>query len=424
MKIVWLCNGMPLNEIVCGEYRISGGISWISSSLESWYKRNEDKIYVLFPQCEARESLWCEIENVQFIGFYQDKKWPWERSEKVVELFNAILEEIQPDIIQIWGTEYAHSVDMVSAAGERYKDHIVVHIQGLISVYARYYMADLPWQIRCGFTFRDFFRGDNIWMQQRKYALRGKNEIELLRKVNHVMGRTDWDNAHCLAINPTLNYYYCNETMRKEFGERAWSIGTIERYTIFITQGGYPIKGFHYFLEALKILVKKFPQLRVRVAGRCVLLDEKARIRESSYNRYVRKYIVMNKLEQYIDFLGYQDAQGMVREFSRANVYVLPSAVENSPNSLAEAMLVGTPAVVADVGGVRSMMEHGKEGFIYPHNDPVLLAHYIERLFLDVKLSEEMASCERKRANSDYDVKKNMDYQLEIYKELSYNNAK
>ena len=52
----------------------------------------------------------------------------------------------------------------------------------------------------------------------------------------------------------------------------------------------------------------------------------------------------------------------MKDRFLKSHMYLCPSAIENSPNSLGEAMLLGVPCVAADVGGISSIFENGKDG--------------------------------------------------------------
>ena len=43
---------------------------------------------------------------------------------------------------------------------------------------------------------------------------------------------------------------------------------------------------------------------------------------------------------------------------------MIPSVNENSPNSLAEAMVSGMPIIAYNVGGISSMFENGKSGIL------------------------------------------------------------
>ena len=71
----------------------------------------------------------------------------------------------------------------------------------------------------------------------------------------------------------------------------------------------------------------------------------------------------------------------MCEQYLKANVFVLPSAIENSPNSLGEAMMLGTPTVVSDVGGVKNMIDHEKEGYVYQPDASYMIAYYAGRFF-------------------------------------------
>ena len=70
----------------------------------------------------------------------------------------------------------------------------------------------------------------------------------------------------------------------------------------------------------------------------------------------------------------------MARELTRSHAFVISSYIENSPNSLAEAMLVGMPCVASFVGGIPSMVDDGRTGLLYPVDDVALLAAQIRQV--------------------------------------------
>ena len=67
------------------------------------------------------------------------------------------------------------------------------------------------------------------------------------------------------------------------------------------------------------------------------------------------------------------------------------STVENSSNSICEAMLIGTPTIGSFVGGVSSLITHKQDGFLYQCNEPEMLAYYIEQIFEDDILATELS---------------------------------
>ena len=120
-------------------------------------------------------------------------------------------------------------------------------------------------------------------------------------------------------------------------------------------------------LEAMPEILKKYPDARVFVAGNSLVsygtLKEKLKI--SAYGKYLRRLIRENRLQDKVVFPGRLNAEQMKEQYLRSSVFVCCSAVENSPNSLGEAMLLGMPCVGAEVGGIPSIFTGGEDGILY-----------------------------------------------------------
>ena len=109
----------------------------------------------------------------------------------------------------------------------------------------------------------------------------------------------------------------------------------------------------------------------------------------------------------------------MKQQFLSANVFVLPSTIENSPNSLGEGMLLGVPCVSSLSGGVATMMEHNKEGFIYQSTAPYMLAHYVNKVFSMEEKAENLGAAAKIHAEKTHAPDTNLNRLLEIYEELA-----
>jgi glycosyltransferase involved in cell wall biosynthesis len=299
-------------------------------------------------------------------------------------------------------------------------DSTVVSIQGLVSIYAKHYTASIPEWVQHFYTLRDLIRHCNIRGAQKEFAARGVYEIAALKKAKHVIGRTDWDEACAKMFHPNVVYHFNNEILRESFYQNVWSYQKCEPHRIFMSQGGVPYKGFHFMVEALAIIKQKYPDVVLYITERDYVNPSgfKEKIRLNSYQYYVRKLICQYHLEENICFLGTLDEKEMCEQYLRANVFVLPSAIENSPNSLGEAMILGTPVVVSDVGGVKNMIRHMEEGYIYQHDAPYMIAYYVEKYFEMKESAEQMTDRAREHAAEIFHVEKNIDDLIKIYEEL------
>ena len=405
MKILWSCNIiLPIiAENTNRETTPLGG--WLDGLSNDLIKQNDIELTVLFP---FKEKLQGAIDNFSYHSF--DKKYN--------QSFKEILSKESPDVIHIFGTEFKHTLDMVKACKElNILDKVVINIQGLVHYYGKYhYYANLPNQIINRNTITTFFNRNNIKNQRRKFLKRGINEIEALSQVKHVIGRTDWDKACTTQINPNVNYHFCNETLRSSFYENEWDIDKCERYSIFLSQVNYPIKGFHYMLEALPIILKRYPNAHIYVTGKSPLRQKyNGLFNIDTYSNYISKLIKKNKLEDKITFLGSLNESQMCKQYLQANVFVSPSSIENSSNSVGESMILGTPTVASDVGGVKNLLQHETDGFIYQHDAPYMLAYYICNIFENDNLAIKFSENSRKHAMITHCRELNLQRILEIY---------
>lgn len=347
----------------------------MTGMLHQLEKREDVNICLCFPIFDSNRRKDGISNGHEYYSFLCDMDAETYSTE-MVEAFEKILEKSGPDIVHIWGTEYSHTGAMLQACNAKgILSRAIVNIQGLVSVYSKHYLSGLPEEIqklKCD-------SGMSIEEEKLLFEKHGKCEIESIRTVKHVIGRTDWDRACVEAINPEVNYYFCNEILRDIFYEKAgtWRYERCQKHSIFVSQASYPVKGFHYLLHALPIVVRKYPDTQVYVAGANILAD----IDTNPYAKYLEKLIKQFNLTDYIIFLGNLNEEQVIQQYKCANVFVCPSTIENSSNSLKEARFIGTPIVVSYVGGSYSELDFGVDAFLYPCDEPVLMAYYICRIF-------------------------------------------
>lgn len=410
MRIMWLTNvETPLvSKALNHPKSVFGG--WLDVLSEQVMLKND-----LICVCKSTNSTCGTFGNLSYYTFHEN--------DQLIDLFKSIIEKENPEVIHVWGTEFKHSYCMMDAAKQAgYNDKCLVSIQGLVSVFAQHYYAGLPFNIICGFTIRDILRQDNIMLAARRFHRRGETEIRTLKIAKNVIGRTDWDKACTTMINPHLRYYHCNETLRESFYQYHWNPSSMQKQTIFVSQCSYPIKGFHFVLEAMKILKKDFPQCHVFTTGMDLLhMTVWDRLKLSNYQRYLLNQIKKYDLKDNITFLGQLDELAMVKSYLSANVFVSASVIENSSNSVGEAMLLGCPVVSSNVGGTKNLLVDGQDGFLYPSTEPYMLAYYIKMIFNDDNLAIKLSENARRHALNTHSKEANYGQLMAIYRKVADN---
>lgn len=421
MRVLWLCNIMLpaiAKELGLAASNKEGWLTGLAEQLMRHREENGIELGVCFPVGRDETPKQGVAGGLSYFGFVEDTGKPECYDKRLEAQFAAILEAYQPDVVHIFGTEFPHTLAMVRCVQD--KKRVLIGIQGICSKIADFYTADLPESIVNRFLIRDILRWDNIALQQKKFVRRGRMETEALQIAGHITGRTAWDRTALAELAPKATYHFMNETLRPEFYNAEWQLSDCEKYSIFLSQGNYPVKGLHYLLSALPDILKRFPDAKVYVAGdeitRYGTLTEKIKI--GSYGKYCRKLIKDAGLEEKVVFLGKLNSGEMCRQYLKSHLYLSPSAIENSSNSVGEAMLLGMPVISSDAGGVPSMLENEKEGLLYPCGDKNALADAVCRMFAADDFAVSCGQNAAKRAAITHNPDTNYRRLLEIYREI------
>lgn len=325
--------------------------------------------------------------------------------------FADLLAREQPDLVQIWGTEYPAASALLAAAGPA---RTLVTIQGLMGPCAEHLLDGVP-AAYCRSTPAQrlvdrVVPGDLLDKKQAFFTAQAGREAALLARAAHVSGRTPWDRAQLARLAPRAAYYPCGEILRPGFYTARWP-GPPERPVLFLPQGNYPLKGLHRLLAALPPVLARHPDLTLRVAG-WPPLDKGPLLRPVirwmfPYQRYLEALAGELGVARALRYTGPLDEAGMLRELQGASVFLLCSSIENSPNSLGEAMLLGMPCVAAAVGGVPGMAEAGREAVLYPPADTAALSAALLELLEDPARAAALGRAARARALADHDPERN-----------------
>lgn len=329
----------------------------------------------------------------------------------------TIYEMAKPDIVHIHGTESSLGLSFLNACPQA---KTVVSIQGLTSICHHYFNHGISfWQILKSCTLYALLRGTTLLHQKRTFRTKGENEVAIIKKAKHVIGRTGWDRAHCWAINPNAEYHFCNETLREEFysGE-CWEYKNCNRHTIFLSQAWYPVKGLHMLLKAMPLILREYPDTVIRIGGINITSRKniKERIRISNYGKIISGLIKKYNLKNNVQFINPLNALEMKEEYLKCNVFVCPSTIENSSNSLGEAQILGVPCVSSYVGGVADMIPDDACGKLYRFEEIEMLAKCIVDIFKESETFDNTTM--RRTAWARHSREINSLAQYNIYKDI------
>ena len=188
-------------------------------------------------------------------------------------------------------------------------------------------------------------------------------------------------------------------------------VNTPVPFRVFMAQGNQEYKGLHIALEGLALLRRRHPVTLV-VAGPDPTREN------SPYGRYIAKRIRELRLEGAVSFPGLVGELEMISHLRSSAAYLLPSIIDNSPNSLCEAMMLGLPCIASYVGGVPDLLTHGVEGYLYPADAPYMLAHYLEEVLTDEGLSADLGRQGQVRARRRHDPHACTQQLLGIYRDV------
>ena len=165
-----------------------------------------------------------------------------------------------------------------------------------------------------------------------------------------------------------------------------------------------PHKGVEHFIEAARYL----PGTQLLVAGEGSSLEAMERLAEQL------------GVSDRVRFLGRVSQENLPKVYAASDVFVLPSVSRLEAFGIValEAMATGKPVVVADIPGVREVIEDGREGLLAEPVNPQDLAQKIRRLLEDPALREEMGRRGREKVLADFTSEKVADRVLQVYADV------
>lgn len=306
---------------------------------------------------------------------------------KIIHNIQEIVESIQPDLIQIWGTEKYWG--LLSARGYL-KGKVILEIQGLKFAIAKYFTAGLSFSEIIGcFGLKELLKpSGSILGLSSAFNKWGKFEIEMLKNHQFISTQSAWVRANVKQVNPTAEIYETAISLRKEFMEaQKWNSQDCIPFQIFTsTSSIISYKGLHVLVRALAILKHKYPQVKLVIAGHL-----QSGLRADGYNKWLRKKIAQLGLVEKVSFIGSLNSTALVKQIQQAQVVAIPSFIESYSLALAEALALGAPTVTSFAGAMPELAKHQETTIFFPMGDEVMCANGIATFFEDQAFAQSIS---------------------------------
>jgi glycosyltransferase involved in cell wall biosynthesis len=282
---------------------------------------------------------------------------------------------LRPDLIHVHGTEYCYGLAALDAHFPA-----IVSIQGIVGELAR--------------TSRSL-----------SLQLQSRLEDKVLRKARYFGTRTAWANRVIRARNSAATIYEFPEAINPSFfkpvsersGQDILMVGEIVRR-----------KGVEDALHAMCLVTAALPSARLVLVG-----DGPA-----AYVQQLKAFSRSTGIASNVEWLGFKQTREVAELHRTATILIHPSHIDNSPNSVAEAMASGLPVIASDVGGIPSMIEDGVTGVLVPPDDPQELAAKIISLLRDGAERNRLATRARSIALERHCPSKVAARAMQVYRDI------
>jgi glycosyltransferase involved in cell wall biosynthesis len=375
MRILWFANTPSLAAEHLQTNGVVGG--WIASLEKQLIKKSEIEMGVAFhfgykaiDAFEINNTKYYPISQIREKGKVLGFKNRWMHrieSESVVEKYLEIIHEFKPDLIHIFGTEndFGLIIPLI-------KIPVVIQIQGNLTVCQKKWFSGISFiEILRYSHIKNVILGYGLFHQYFQFVKRAKREQTFFGNCKYFIGRTDWDRRITRVLSPSCTYFHCDEILREEFYAAQWNRIDNKKSILISTLSAATYKGLETILEAAVLLKQNKVDFEWQIAG-ISGNEEIIKIIEKGYKfRFSNNNIV---------FCGSVNATELLTLLLKANCYIHPSHIENSPNSVCEAMLVGMPIIATNAGGTSTLINNGIEGILIQDGDPHSLAGAIMEL--------------------------------------------
>lgn len=374
MRVLWFA-------MTSSCYDVKNTGSWIEA-LEKIFKRYLPDVELGITFEHQDEVFKVNRERVTYYPIHiQRTSLPKNNYELLRPHYLKVIEDFKPDIIHCFGTERWH----YGLMAKEVKVPFVIHIMGFMNIYDP--MDEI---VLHQHDYIKYFNYNPLkyLIHKREYKTKHENQ-ELERDVmtanKYFMGRTEWDKNIVKYYSPSSTYYHCEEAIRDEIYNSPvkWKFHSRKKIRLITIGNAGSLKGNEMMLRAAWLLKNQF-----HVDFEWLYTSDEYQL------SFFEKVIGIKHDDVNIKLIGRLSASEIVTQLADADFYIHPAIIDNSPNTVCEAQLIGTPIISTNAGGIPSLIEDGKTGFLYPYSEPHALAFKIMNLVGNKEVLEKVSENE------------------------------
>ena len=252
--------------------------------------------------------------------------------------------------------------------------------------------------------------------EEQEVAQRDRSEIEVARAANSIVVWSQHekdavvnycaiDESKVRVIPPGVDLSRFRPMSKSQSREH---LGYGDQQNILFVGRLEPLKGLDSLLKAVASLEDP-SSVVLSVVGGDENSQEKARLQTLATRM---------KMTQSVRFVGSVEQDELPYHYNAADVCVLPSHYESFGLAALEASACGRPVVASDVGGLPTIVNSGKSGYLVPPNKSDEMAERLCELLHNDLLRCQMGDAAREHAES-FSWERSTDSLLTSYRELA-----
>lgn len=414
MRVLWLTNTpCGATERISKDYYLGG---WLKSLEEKLVENNEIELSVCFywnkpllPFKHKRTNYYPIYRNTgnSKIVRHVKKYFPKLNDKDEIPLLLQVVNSVKPEVIHIHGTE-----DNFGLIQEYTKIPCIISIQGILLPYVvKYYEGISKTISNSNETLFSKLKYTPISIIYNELKIKSLREQKILLKSKYIIGRTNWDKRISRLLAPNSKYYIGNEMLRPVFYEKHWEKKNLTGIINIVTvMSGVLYKGLETVVQVARILLtSNTVDFRWQVVG----ITE-----DHPVATIIKRWLQIRYTSINIELIGNKNEEELSELLVNADIYCQCSHIENSSNSLCEAMIVGIPIIASFAGGTDSMLENDKEGILIQTGDYYSFAGAIKNLVDQPERAISYGNNARKTALLRHDTNSIVNELIDVYKTI------